>query len=106
MLRLDNAGRELARFPTGLGVAAAAGGFDVTPEGRILLTDAGRVMEFDATGKVQREWKVAGATSATRLPNGNTLVACGARIVEIDERGGVVWEHNTRGATVVRAEKR
>lgn len=108
VLLLDNAGKETGRFPAGAGVVG--NGLDVTPEGRVLLTDAGagRVLEYDAAGKLRREWKVSGAVSATRLPNGNTLVACGGteKVVEIDERGTVVWEHATKGSSVLRASKR
>jgi len=108
IVKLDNTGKEIARFPVGR--AILGGSFDVTPEGRVLLTDtsAGRVLEYDVAGKVQREWKIAGATSAVRLPNGNTLVVCGGaeRVVEINDRGTVVWQHETKGSPVLRADKR
>lgn len=108
ILQLNAAGKEIARFP--VGAAVVGNGLDVIPEGRILLTDAGagRVLEFDATGTLKREWKVPGASSAVRLANGNTLVACGGaeKVVEINDRGVVVWEHSTRGSHVLRASKR
>jgi hypothetical protein len=97
---LDELGKELTSFrfdrPTeGLvTVEALPGGHFLIP-----LTAAGRIAEFDATGKELRHWPMPHATAATRLANGNIL-ACSnklQRVIEMTPGGKVVWEEQTDG---------
>lgn len=54
-----------------------------------------KAMEFDAQGKLLREFP-CGSFAGFRLPNGNTLLSCGDdhRVVEVDAENKVVWEVN------------
>ncbi len=99
-LVLDTAGKQLSTFTTGHD-ANSMGGIDLTSSGHLLVTwqEAGKVMEFDRTGKKLYEREVAGARTASALPNGHILVACQAtqRVCELDRSGKVVWEHKEAG---------
>jgi hypothetical protein len=84
-------------------------GFDVLPNGRVVVPDYARnkVLEYDASGKVVWQAAAQRPTSAQRLPNGNTLVASSmtGQIVELDRKGKEVWKHTVAGR-VIRAWRR
>lgn len=94
-VRLDAAGREVKTFSVGR--VNFTSGFDVLPNGRVLVPQYGsnKVIEFDPDGKQVWEASVSMPNSATRLPNGHTLVASNnsQRLVELDRAGKVVWEY-------------
>ena len=67
-----------------------------TPQGTYLVTQQrgnGKAREYDATGKLVREF-AAGRYTAIRLANGNTLLGCSDehRVVEVDPQDKVVWQ--------------
>ena len=67
-----------------------------TPQGTYLVAQqrgGGRAREFDAQGKLLREF-TTGHFVAIRLPNGNTLLACGDehRVLEVDKDNIIVWQ--------------
>ncbi|MBV9125256.1 MAG: PQQ-binding-like beta-propeller repeat protein, partial [Planctomycetes bacterium] len=68
-------------------------GVEALPGGRFLVTHqgAGRVVEYDSTGKVLWECSVPSPTAASRLANGHTLVCSNdKRLVEVDRKGQTV----------------
>jgi hypothetical protein len=108
LIELDEKGRELktlrfARPDEGLvTVEVLPGGHYLVP-----LTVAGRVAEFDGSGKEIRQWPMPHATAATRLPNGH-LLACSnkeQRVVEMSAAGKVLWEERV-GGRVFRVRQR
>ncbi len=67
-----------------------------TPQNTYLVTQqrgGGKAREFDATGKLVREF-AAGRYVAIRLGNGHTLLACSDehRVLEVDARDRIVWQ--------------
>ena len=65
-----------------------------TPEGTYLVpfTAEGAVREYDATGKVLREFpRNPSPVAALRLPNGNTLISAGGAVTEYDTANNIVW---------------
>ncbi len=67
-----------------------------TPQGTYLVTQQrgnGKAREFDATGKLVREF-AAGRYVAIRLANGNTLLGCSDehRVIEVDPQDKIVWQ--------------
>ncbi len=65
-----------------------------TPEGTYLVpfTAEGAVREFDATGKLLREFpREPGPIAALRLPNGNTLISAGGAVTEYDAENKIIW---------------
>ena len=67
-----------------------------TPQGTYLVAQQrgnGKAREFDATGKLVREF-VSGRYVAIRLPNSNTLIACcdEHRVIEVDPQDKIVWQ--------------
>ncbi len=65
-----------------------------TPAGTYLVpfTAEGAVREFDATGKLLREFpREPGPIVALRLPNGNTLISAGGAVTEYDAENKIVW---------------
>jgi hypothetical protein len=84
----------LKSFPVG---NVNTGALDVSAGGRVLVVGRApdRVVEYDGEGRVAREARVPGASSATRLPHGHALVACPSdrRVVELDRAGRAVWEY-------------
>ncbi len=99
-VRLDAAGKELARFP--VRVHTSGGRVDVQPDGRVLIPQLADdlVVEYDARGQRLRSFEVRGPIVAARLPGGNLMVTSMTekRAVEIDLAGKRVWEYraNTR----------
>jgi hypothetical protein len=100
LIELDERGKELTTFRfdrpnEGLvTIEALPGGNYLIP-----LTGAGKVSEFDGTGRELRHWPMPHATAATRLPDGNIL-ACSnkqQRVVEMTPAGKVVWEEQADG---------
>lgn len=95
-VRLNSAGRPIASFAAH--VDYYGGRVDVLSNGHVVVPEAnnGRVVEFDATGKIVWEVKLSGQpVAASRLGNGNTLVTFFGwhRGVEIDRQGREVWEY-------------
>lgn len=65
-----------------------------TPEGTYLVpfTAEGAVREYDAQGKVLREFpRAPSPVAALRLPNGNTLISAGGAVTEFDRDNNIVW---------------
>lgn len=65
-----------------------------TPEGTYLVpfTAEGAVREYDAGGKVIREFpRKPSPVAALRLPNGNTLISAGGEVAEYDADNNIVW---------------
>jgi hypothetical protein len=100
LTELDETGKEFRTFrferPTeGLvTVEALPGGHYLIP-----LTAAGKVVEFNSTGKEVRHWPMPHATAATRLPNGHILAGSkhDKRVVEMTPAGKVLWEEQADG---------
>jgi hypothetical protein len=65
----------------------------LTPAGTLLLAhmDLGRVVEYDADGKVLRSIDAPRVWGATPLPNGNVLIVAAAGVSEVDPQGKTVW---------------
>ncbi|MCI0380869.1 MAG: PQQ-binding-like beta-propeller repeat protein [Gemmataceae bacterium] len=109
VLRMDENGKETARFPAGFGVNFGVG-FDLTPKGNLLIPQAARnkIVEFSATGKVEREIDFQAPDSVSYLANGNLLVTSQnmGRVAEIDARGRVVWEHRVTTPGPLKALRR
>jgi HEAT repeat protein len=108
-VRLTTAGKELKSFLSGRNGGGFTSGIDVTPNGRILISqpNQGTVVEMDAEGKMIWESKAPGIATATRLPNGHTLVANygSSTVTELDRAGKTVWEYKENMA-VFRARRR
>jgi hypothetical protein len=65
-----------------------------TPQGTYLVpfTAEGAVREYDAAGKVVREFpREASPVAVLRLPNGNTLISAGGAVTEYDAENKIVW---------------
>lgn len=65
-----------------------------TPEGTYLVpfTAEGAVREYDAAGKVLREFpREPSPVAALRLANGNTLISAGGAVTEYDADDKIVW---------------
>ena len=65
-----------------------------TPQGTYLVpfTAEGAVREYDASGKVLREFpRASSPVAALRLPNGNTLITAGGAVTEYDGADNIVW---------------
>lgn len=106
--KLDASGKEIKTFP--VGQISYTSGFDVLPNGRILVPQysSGKVIEYDTDGKAVWEASQAMPNSATRLPNGHTLVSShnSQKLVELDRSGKVVWEHKQNNSRPWRARRR
>jgi HEAT repeat protein len=109
-VRLDARGKEAKSFhvpfPLNLGVQGA----DVLPGDRMLMTvfQLGKLMEYDAQGKVVWEAAVPNPGTPTRLRNGHTLLpANGAsRLVQLDRDGKIVSEWKDLAFRPARAYRR
>ena len=65
-----------------------------TPSGTYLVpfTAEGAVREYDASGKVLREFpRESSPVAALRLSNGNTLISAGGAVTEYDASDHIVW---------------
>lgn len=106
-VRLDPTGKELGRFS--VQVFTFGGRLDVQADGRVLIPEMyrHRVGEYDAGGKLVREFRVGQPIAASRLANGNTLITSmnENRAVEFDLVGKQVWEYKA-STRVTRAYRR
>jgi hypothetical protein len=109
-VRLDAARKEVGSFPVNFQRGFMFfPGIEVLPSGRLLLTQAGGVREYDPDGKPGWQASARQPTSAQRLPNGNTLVSelSGKQVLEMDRNGQPVWEYKPAdGSTPLRAYRR
>jgi hypothetical protein len=98
-VRLDATGKELSTFPAVR--VLATGGIDVLPNGNVLIGDyaQGKVLEYDAKGKVVWQASVQRPGSVARLPNGHTLVSSPLSkcVIELDRDGKEVWKCTLEG---------
>lgn len=98
-IRLDATGNAVKTFP--IDAMQTFSGIDVLPSGHVLvpLVSNGRVVEYDADGKIVWETKVVFPTSALRLPNGNTLITSmsNQQVLEVDRNGNKAWEYKPDG---------
>jgi hypothetical protein len=96
-VRLDNTGKEIKSFNTGLGNAW----LDVTPTGKIIMAtnSSNNIREYDAEGKLLLDLPVQQVSMVTGLPSGNFLVSAHSlgRMYEMDRKGKTVWEYRTNG---------
>ena len=103
-VRVDRNGKEMEGLAQNVNVQTFGGRLDVQPDGNVLIPQmySNKVVEFDAKGKVVREFNVGQPIAAIRLPNGNTIITSmnENRAVEFDQAGKQVWEY--RGKTRVR----
>ena len=109
--RFSQAGKEISSFPIPLGMRLFGGRIHMLPSGRVLVPHnaEGKVVEYDAKGKVVWEIAFEQPIAATRLPNGNTLITSmnpqiGA--VEVNRAGAQLWSYqdssNTRVTRAIR----
>jgi hypothetical protein len=77
------------------------GNIDVLPDGGVIVPDfnQSRVVEYDAEGKIRKQFQVQWPNSVMRLPNGNTLVGSQntRMVIEFDRTGQQVSSYNTDG---------
>jgi len=111
IVRFDAKGNEKSSFPISIGVKLFGGRIHVQPNGRVLVPHnaEGKVVEYDAKGKIIWEVEFEQPVAATRLPNGNTLITSmnpGVGAVEMDRTGAEVWSYrhssNTRVTRAIR----
>jgi hypothetical protein len=111
LVRLDakNGNKELASFNVGR-PNILFGGFDVMPNGNLLVPDTNqnRVAELTPDGKEVRKWTVQQPSAVVRLPNGNILVSSynSQRVSELDRGGREVWAHAINDGMPFSARKR
>lgn len=103
IIELDSARKEarniqLAKYANG---AAYWASVEPLANGRYLvaLGGANRVVEVDASGKIQWEAVAKTPVFATRLRNGHTLISCFEErcVLELDRRGTLVSKQRLRG---------
>lgn len=95
-LLLDPAGKEMPHRPVKVAKPEYQGYAEAAGPGRVLVTEPGRVAEFDVeTGKAVWSRAANLPRSVQRLANGNTLFVeagpLGNRIVEVAPSGEEVW---------------
>ena len=92
--RLDASGKVVKSLHVPFNPALGVNGACVLPGDRVMIVswNAGKVIEYDAAGKVAMEAPVQQANNCFRLSNGHTLVTCQQQthIVELDQAGKVV----------------
>jgi HEAT repeat protein len=105
---MDTAGKQLKSFPSQHD-ASHYGRIDLSPNGRILITQCSRkkVIEYGKEGQKLLEVDAPDICTASALPNGHILVACQEkqRAYELDRAGKIIWEHKNAGQ-VFRARRR
>jgi outer membrane protein assembly factor BamB len=95
LVELDARGKQVraVKLPV---TAGNWSGVEPLPGNRFLVaaSQANKVIEIDAEGKVLWECASPDPTTATRLPNGNTLVSCNDLncVAEYDRAGKEVWK--------------
>jgi hypothetical protein len=103
LVELGADGREARRLRLPV-MVGGLGGVEALPGGRYLVaaSEAGRILEIDAAGKVVWEVEAPGVASAVRLANGHTLAALSEQreVIEYDRAGRVVWKLTTTGRPV------
>jgi len=112
IVRFSAAGKELHSFPIPLGMRLFGGRVHMLPNGRVVVPHhaEGKVVEYDAKGKVVWEAEFEQPIAATRLANGNTMITSmnpqiGA--VEVNRAGRHLWSYQHASNTrVTRAIKR
>jgi ketosteroid isomerase-like protein len=92
VIRMDAAGRQVSSFATGSFLHVIGLKAHFLPTGGVVIPDYSRnkVREYDASGKMIREFDAQRPSWVVRLPNGNTLVGTRLlrnRIYEIDPKG-------------------
>jgi hypothetical protein len=106
-VRLNANGKELKSFP--VNVHTSGGRIEVLANGHVLVPELrhNRLVEYDAEGKVVKEFPVEQPIAAVRLPNGHTLVTSMTqlRAIELDAAGKQVWEYKA-DTRVTRAFRR
>jgi hypothetical protein len=106
--RMDASGQKLKTFSIG-GMMNNSGGIEPLAGGRILIASyvMGKVMEFDADGKLVWQHAINTPGFATRLANGNTLITSQADkyAVEVTRAGKEVWAYRP-GQAIWRARRR
>jgi outer membrane protein assembly factor BamB/HEAT repeat protein len=95
-VRLDATGKEIKRFQVPFQANFGVNGGAVLPGDHVLLAlpNPGKVVEYNADGKVVWETALNTPGYPTRLANGNTLVTSQNQtsLTEIDRRGRIVSE--------------
>jgi HEAT repeat protein len=107
--RYDVKGKEIKTFPSNRDTSWTSG-IDIARNGNILVSQPSpnqKVTEYTPEGKVVREWKADGVTTATKLNNGNILVAShnNRNVVEYDAANKKVWDY-TDEFHIFRAKRR
>jgi hypothetical protein len=106
---IDGEGKELNSMSPGM-QAMFGGGFDVLPNGRILLPlqSKGIVAEFDAEGKIAWQAEAQQPSCVNRLMNQHTLVvnAGNMEVIELDQDGKEVWKHKSDSMRLLKARRR
>jgi len=117
-VRLDREGKELGSFALAGRMYSIGGHFAMSPNGSrvtvpiyggavvvggAVVQQTGKVVEYDATGKVIWEADADRPTSVRRLANGNVLVASRfhGTILELDSRGKLVNKYEAPNASRV-----
>ncbi len=92
--RLDAAGKTVKTFQVPFDRRLGLLGAEVLPNDRVLVSQNGKVAEYNADGKSVWEANMNVPGAASRLPNGHTLVPQNGsnRIVEFDRQGKLVKE--------------
>jgi HEAT repeat protein len=111
IVRYDSRGTELHSFPIHIGMRLFGGRIHMLPNGRVLVphNSEGKVVEYDAKGKIIWEVSCESPVAATRLPNGNTLITSmnpGVGANEVDRAGNQVWSYRADNSRVTRAIRR
>jgi HEAT repeat protein/outer membrane protein assembly factor BamB len=107
--RYDVTGKELKTFPSNRDTSWTSG-IDMVRNGNILVSQPSpnqKVVEYDPSGKVVKEWSTPNVTTATRMSNGHILASShnDQRVIEYDVTGKKVWEHKAENH-VFRARRR
>lgn len=99
LVELDDKGKEVKNIRIG-----AVGGWvtvEALPGGRFLvpLAASGKIVEYDAEGKIAVTYNVPHVNAVTKLSNGNLLVCRhnDRSVAEVDRAGKVIWEQRLEG---------
>jgi HEAT repeat protein len=100
LIKMDASGKETSS-QTLHAMQVLGGSIDVLPNGHVLIPQyrTGKVVEYDAEGKIAWEASVSRPISAYRLPNGQTLVGTlnPGQIIELDRAGKQISEKKADG---------
>jgi hypothetical protein len=107
---LDEKGKELKSFNAGSPVLAIGSGFEVLPNGHVVVPfyTANKVVEYDADGREVLSLTSQRPTSVARLSNGNFLITSRyeRNVVELDRTGKQVWSFTAAEGFPLRATRR